>query len=179
MKEIEAKVLEINKEEIITKLESLHAKKILNNAFIEDCLFDFANNDIKKKKELLRVRKINQDCYLTYKKNLIMTNISKTEDEFETKVKDAETIKTILMHLGFKITQMRQKYRTSYMLEDTRIEIDSLPDIPTYIELESPSEEKIKQTLQKLNIPLEKALPITGGDVIRKYGKDPKNLLFS
>ena len=179
MREIEVKILEINKEEIIKKLEFLNAQIILDDALIEDYNFDFQDNFLKKKKELLRLRKIGKDVYLTHKKNYSIQNNIRKEDEFETNIGNAEQMRIILQGLGFHITSIRQKRRTSYLLEKVRFEIDTYPEIPTYLEIEAPSEYKIKEMLEKLEIPLEKAVPLTGGEVIRKHGKNANHLLFN
>lgn len=49
MKEIEAKILEINKEKVMTKLEDLGAKKILDSELIAT-FYDFEDKRLKKKK---------------------------------------------------------------------------------------------------------------------------------
>ncbi|MBS3136861.1 class IV adenylate cyclase [Candidatus Woesearchaeota archaeon] len=178
MKEIEVKVLEINQQEIIKRLESLGAKRILSNALIEDCRFDFRDNLLKKKKELLRLRKIEKDAYLTYKNNYSVQNNVRNQDEFETKVGDSEQMKNILLGLGLQVKSIRQKRRTSYLYQDIRIEIDNFPKIPVFLEIEAPSEQKIRQMLEILDIPLEKAIPLTSGEVLKKYCKDDKHLIF-
>ena len=133
MKEIEVKVLEINQQEIIKRLESLGAKRILSNALIEDCRFDFRDNLLKKKKELLRLRKIEKDAYLTYKNNYSVQNNVRNQDEFETKVGDSEQMKNILLGLGLQVKSIRQKRRTSYLYQDIRIEIYNFPKIPVFL----------------------------------------------
>jgi len=145
MKEIEVKILNINRKEIEKKLISLGAKKIFDGK-IEAEFFDFENNSLQKSDIILRLRKEEEKIFLTFKK-LIEKKDIKIEEELEVEVSDFEISKEILKSLGFKIWKTAQKHRTSYSLENVHFEFDNyLGDyefIPEFLEIEAKSIEEI------------------------------------
>ena len=59
------------------------------------------------------------------------------------------------------------------MIDNVEIDIDSWPMIPTYLEIEGPSEEEVKQTLEKLNLENPKITTLNCSDIYKDiYGID-------
>jgi adenylate cyclase class IV len=69
MKEIEVKVLNVDKQEIEERLSELGAKQIFDGE-IKTCFFDFKDCSIVKAKNVLRLRKEGMKSVLTFKKVL-------------------------------------------------------------------------------------------------------------
>ena len=67
MKEVEVKILEINRSKIEKELVHLGAKRILDGE-IETTFFDFPDHTLLRKRNLLRLRKENDNIELTFKK---------------------------------------------------------------------------------------------------------------
>ena len=169
MKEVEGKILEINKEEMIAKLLELGAEKVFEGELVSN-LYDFNDDSIKKSHTLLRLRKKGEKNILTFKKSLSKDKV-KIEEEIETEVKDFDIVNKIFEEIGLRVRRAGKKKRTSYKLTDTRFEIDEPSEgIPTYLEIEAPDEETIFEYAKKLGIEKEKVLNWRGGEVLKHYG---------
>jgi len=176
MKEIEIKVLDIQKEKIQTKLLKLGAENHGENFIIEKA-FDFPKKSGMKINGLLRLRKVNETVELCYKQKIQGNETFKIEEETETTVNDFDITQKILLSIGLEEKRHREKKRTSFTLNNTKIEIDEYPKIPPYIEIEG-SEEEIEKTLGLLGFTLEDTCTLTATDVIKQYGENHEFLVF-
>jgi len=77
--------------------------------------------------------------------------------ELEIAVDNFDSTHLILKELGYEERAYQENRRSSYSLNDCDIEIDTWPLIPTYMEIEGPSEEIVYETLALLGIDQEKA----------------------
>lgn len=68
----------------------------------------------------------------------------------EVNVSDFEKTLQILEKLGFKKAYQGQKHRQSFQLGKIKFEIDTWQDIPTYLEIEAPTEKDVKAYVEKL-----------------------------
>ena len=144
--EYEVRVLGINKEEIIKKLESLGAE------FQWDCIqkryvYDFIP---KIDSKWIRLRTNGKITTLTIKK-LVSSEIDGTQ-ELEIEVDNFERCNLILKELGYEAKGYQENRRCQYILNGVEIDIDSWPLIPTYLEIEGPSEESVYNVLSALEI---------------------------
>jgi adenylate cyclase class 2 len=140
-KEIEARFLEINKDDLITKLKKINAQDMGENLLEEVIFYDNKLEWIERRK-YIRLRKSGDQIKLTYKHNLEQTIDSATEIEIE--VNDFQKTKEILVNAGLSAYRNQQKKRHTFKYEDLTIDIDTWPRIPTYVEIEGPSESLIK-----------------------------------
>ena len=67
--------------------------------------------------------------------------------------------------LGYKHRAYQENKRVRYLLGDVEIDIDSWPLIPTYVELESDSENKINELLEKLCVDKSKITALNCQDI--------------
>ena len=177
MKEIELKVLEIDVKKIIKKLVSLGAKKILSKTFFVEKAFDLEDKRITKNNNLLRLRQEGKKTYLTYKYKENKGKIFRMADETEVEVSNFTDVEQILKLIGFNCYRVREKWRTTYEIDQVKVEVDQYPKIPIYLEFEG-SIKGIKKVLRVLEIDIKIATPMTATQVIRHYGFDPNNLKF-
>lgn len=166
MQEIEAKILEIDVVKTIEKLERLGAKKVFDGDFIQ-MKFD---SDTHPVKDLLRLRYDGNKTELCHKRHLSRGE-AKIVEETEVIVSDLEKTKKILEALGYRVVKKMDKHRMSYALGDSHIEIDTLPGIPVYLEVEAPSVDRLKEIVHLLGFTMDDAKPWTQADVERHYGK--------
>lgn len=168
MKEIEVKVIEINKEEIEKKLIEFGAKKI-GEYDIESIIFDTKNKDLSKKQNLLRLRKKGKN-YLTFK-GTPKFNVAKTVEELEVEVSDFELTKKILEQSGFIASNVAKKHRITYKLKNSLIEIDDYFFIPVFLEIESPTEIELEEIINLFNFDKNKVKTWNGFDLLKHYNK--------
>ena len=148
--EIEERVLEINKEEIIKKLEELKAEKV-GEWHQRRYVYDF---NPKRENEWIRLRDTGKSVTLTYK-NVEKNTIDGTK-ELEITVSDFDETNELLKILGYAPRAYQENKRIRYMLNGIEIDIDSWPMIPTYMELEGNSIEEIKKLEDTLGIDKDK-----------------------
>jgi len=168
MQEIEVKVLEVNVSEITSRLEALGAVR-KKEVQIRALYFDTPTRDLLERREILRLRQKGQKIELCHKKPLAQGEDVKAMQETETYVTDFEATQKILLLAGFEVIREEEKTRVSYKLPDASFELDTLPNIPTYLEIEAQSRERLLELLTALGIPQEKALPWNGAQVQAHY----------
>lgn len=92
--------------------------------------------------------------------------------EYEINVDSLETANKIIEELGYIKKKYIEKRRTSYELNNTKIEIDEWPLIKPYIEIEGKTTEEIYDALYKLGYKKENAKIMNAEDVYLMYGID-------
>ncbi len=175
MKEIEVKILGIDKKDIESKLLKLGAKKIFDGK-IHALNFDFKDNSIRKEKNTLRLRKLGPKNFLTFKKN-ISNEKAKIKEETEFEVSDFQQTKKVLESVGLQVYRELKKHRTSYGLEGARFELDLYEEkykfVPCFLEIEAKDVETLYKFAKILGFSETACKPWTTSDVI-KYYQDKK-----
>lgn len=119
--------------------------------FERNLRFDDENGNLKKNKQVLRLRDNGGTAILTYKSDKNSSDGLADREEIETHVEDFERTRLILERLGYKIVFIYEKYRSIYSLRDTSIFIDHTP-IGDFVEIEGPDEEAIRQTAEQIGL---------------------------
>lgn len=167
-REIELKVLEIDEQKVIHDLTALGAQKHFDSD-ITSLGLDFSDYRLTKADKLLRLRSRTGKNLLTYKR-LISKLKSKISEEVEVNVDDFEKAVLIFKELGLypKKGQPTIKHRLAYSLNGSSFEIDTIPGLPTYLEIESPSEEQLYEYIRVLDLP-EENVKAWGDKQVRQY----------
>ena len=87
---------------------------------------------------------------LTYKGPAVNNSQTKIRREIQTRLDDFDAMAEILSICGMEIVITVQKKRSSYKLGDCLIELDELPLIGRFVEIEASSEVRIQRTREKL-----------------------------
>ena len=163
--EYEIRVLEIDVEEIIKKLEELGATKkgeyaqkryVYNLRPVEDGKW-------------IRLRTNGEKTTLTYK-DIVSNTIDGTK-EVEIEVDDFENSNELLERIGFMNKGYQENRRIQYILNGVEIDIDSWPKIPTYMEIEGESEEEVLKMVELLEIDKSKLTALGCSDIYKEiYG---------
>ena len=168
--EYEVRVLEINHEEMIKKLENLGAE------FKFEALQQRYVYDVKPKQDnkWIRLRTDGKKTTLTIK-DLQAKTIDGTK-ELEIVVDDFDKTNSILEELGYKNRGFQQNKRTQYILDGVEIDLDRWPLIPEYMEIEGPSIEKVEETITKLGINKDEVVTLDVASIYDHYGFDGEHL---
>jgi adenylate cyclase class 2 len=103
-------------------------------------LFDLPGQPLRKRGDLLRLRKYGDSWVLTHKsKKGTKSGPHKTRIETETRVEDGQKIEAILRALHFKTTFKYEKFRAEWQGGQGHVVIDETP-IGTFAEIEGPPE---------------------------------------
>ena len=162
-KELEIKVLNIDKKQIEEKLIQIGAK-LIKKEYQINTVFDTKEETIENSKEgYLRIRESKNlidnkvEYILTFKKN-ISNNGMRENKEIETKVENKDSLIEILKNLDIYKKHEGSKERTSYEYEGIRFDIDTW-DKNTYpypyLEIEVTKKEDIEKALKLLGISKE------------------------
>lgn len=170
MNEIEAKLIEINQKTIENKLLEIGAEKV----FEGELLMIYYESPNLNKNQVLRLRKEAEKTVLTYK-NKISYKGTKNMEETEVFVSDFETMREILLKVGFKEKGIIRKYRISYVLKGVKFEIDKYQDdldhIPTFLEIEAKTEEEVYKNAELLGFEKKDLKPWSVPELKQYYSK--------
>jgi len=178
MKEVEVKIIGIDRGKVEARLRSLGASKIFEGDQ-ETVFFDFPDNHIINAKSLLRLRKIGEKTTLTFKK-YVQNETAKVRDEYELYVSGFEPMRLILESLGLLAIQRMEKHRISYALKGgARVDLDKytgeFSDIPDLMEIEGEDISSIYSHAKLLGFEPEDCKSWTTFDLIDYYsGKKVK-----
>jgi len=154
--EIEAKVHVDNHEAVIARLKQLEAAPgpVLRevNAF-----FDTPNSSLKAADQGLRLRiedRLDQPgrtIFITHKGPRSQGEL-KERRESEVEVGDSQGATDLLTALGYRVTLTFEKKRHRWTLDDCNIELDELPHLGCFIEIEGPDAETVMAVREKLQL---------------------------
>ena len=168
--EYEVRVLEINSEEMIQKLESLHAK-LEFDAIQRRYVYDFKPS---QKNRWIRLRTNGIKSTLTIK-NVATSEIDGTQ-ELEIVVDDFDRAHLILKELGYTERSYQENRRIQYDLNGVEVDIDTWPGVPTYMEVEGATEEAVYHALDVLGIDKDECTSLDVESIYYKYNIDIKNI---
>jgi adenylate cyclase class 2 len=131
-------------------------------------LYDLPGKPLRKRGELLRLRKYGPDWLLTHKaKGKVGRH--KTRVETETKVADGAKMEAILQALGFAPTFRYEKFRAEWSDSKGHVVVDETP-IGNFGEVEGPSR-WIDRTAQALQISLSDYMTETYSELFFEWKK--------
>ena len=154
--EYEIRILEINKNEIIKRLEELGAEKI---GEFEQKRYVYDLKPVQKSK-WIRLRTNGKTTTLTYK-DIVSNTIDGTKTN------------ELLECIGFNSRSYQENKRVQYILNGVEIDIDSWPMIPTYLEIEGNAEKEVIDVVEILGVNKSKLTALNCEDIYREiYGID-------
>lgn len=177
MTEIEAKFKIHNPAEVRGKLLSCQAKHI-QTVLQEDTYLDTDERRLYRNDTGLRLRtvkKINpkdpddkQITTLTYKGPRRKGDL-KIREEQEIIVNSADTALAILARLGYHPTISFQKRRESFTLKNARIELDELPQMGSFLEIEADDEQTVQSVRELLGLANSPTITKTYAELVAEY----------
>ena len=163
MIEVEAKAKINSFDEMREKLDEINAVKVRTERQ-EDRYFNSPVKDFAQTDEALRIRETKSDekhnLFITYKGPKIDAK-SKTREEVEMEIEDADKCSKIFENLGFKEVRTVIKDREYYKYENYEISLDNVHGLEPYMEIEislddnsdySKAQESIFELFEKLGI---------------------------
>ncbi len=100
----------------------------------EDCLLDSADEQIRARRCVLRIRMEQGKSLLTFK-GPVQPSAMKLREELETVVGDGDTLLRLFEELRFSVWFRYQKYREEFGYSDVTVALDETP-IGTFVEIE-------------------------------------------
>jgi len=165
--EIEVKILNINKADVVRTLHALGAKKTFEGT-VHSYFYDFDDKRLGHEDKILRIRMLGQTALLTLKKR-VSKKKAKIMHEHEIRVSDRDILMSILSDLGLSVWDADKKTRTSYELDTVHVDIDTIPGIPSFLEIEAPNLQTLKDYVKKLGFSMKHAKPWSRQDLLDHY----------
>ena len=169
--EYEIRVLEINKEEMIKRLEELGAIK---------------KGEYNQRRYVYDVKPVNENKWIRLRTNGEKTTLTLKEitqntvdgtKEIEFEVSSMEAANEFLHELGFDYRNYQENKRIQYILDDVEIDIDEWPRIPTYMEIEAESEKKVMDMLNRFEVDKTKVTTLNCNEIYKKiYNIDAQKI---
>lgn len=176
-REIEVKFLEIDKDALIKKLRELGAEDTGEDSLKEAIFYDKEGKWQYDEIKFVRIRQTNKGIFVTFKHKETHGVTGTKEIEFT--VDNFQKVKDFLEEVGLIFFREQEKRRHKFMLGEVIVDIDTWPSVPTYVELEGPSEEAIKDAAAKLGFDWSKAEFGLAHDVIEgKYNIPVRSLKY-
>ena len=177
MKELETRIVDIDVDDIRNKLSSLGAEKVKSEDQVNE-IYDFDDGRLLAAKGYARIRttvdriKGKETVFMTTKK-MLSQDTFKVMEENEVIVDNREMARKIFTSLGLKLQESISKYRESYKINDSLVEIDindkSFCPFP-YLEIETTSIEKLEEIVKLLGYTLEDTTSQTIYDILAERG---------
>jgi len=162
MKELETRIIKIDVANIRNILIQNGAKKIKEENQV-NYIYDFEDGRLLAKKGYARIRTIDdllnkKIVYYMTTKRMLSQGMFKEMEENETIIEDKNAGEAIFASLGLVLKESINKYRESYEIDGSLVEIDindtSFCPFP-YIEIETDSEQKLEQIVKLLGYTME------------------------
>jgi adenylate cyclase, class 2 len=147
--EVEIKFRVENVRALSRRLRAAGFRQITRRTRERNTLYDLPGSPLRKRGELLRLRKYGKEWLLTHKAKSKVTRY-KTRVETETKIADGDKLEKILQALGYAPTFRYEKYRAEWSNSHGHVVVDETP-IGSFGEIEGPAR-WIDRTSERLGI---------------------------
>ena len=163
------KLINLNSPELRKYFELL---KIISKKIKEDTTFI-------KTKGFLRIKYENNKTYIVYKEPKSFVKNLKFENEFLYEVDNIKTAKKIMDLIGLEKIRYIEKNRESFVLDNITCNVDTWPQLQTYLKIEAEDEIDIFNTVDNLDIRHTDMLGIHAEDIFQENNLHLANLVFS
>lgn len=154
--EIEAKMKVNDLDAVRRRLLAAGAGRI--GQFLEtNIFFDTEDRSLLAADQGLRLR-INRNLESTFEQYIMtfkgprLQGSLKTRQEQELVVTDPDAAAALLSRLGYAQVLSFQKKRESWTLDDCHVELDEMPHLGAYVEIEGPSEQAVLDLRSRLEL---------------------------
>lgn len=171
--------MEVEAKAELTSIETAREKiiemggKLLFEGIQIDLYFQHPCRNFKETDEVLRIRKMGNNIYLTYKGPRINAKV-KVREEIEVKISNHQRMLEILMKLGFKPVIEIRKKRETWLIGNMHVNLDEVEGLGSFIEIEVKSnrakreEREIQRLMKKLGVGRERILRKTYFELIEE-----------
>ena len=160
--EIEAKIKVPDHESIRQRIRDIGGEHV-GDFFETNTFFDTPDGKLRAADEGLRVRTLKnlhgprgqgtgRTTYILTFKGPAQDSTLKQREELETDVTDGDTLKAIIERLGFAERLTFEKKRQTWRVNRCQVELDEVPMLGTYIEIEGPDTQSIEAVRIELGL---------------------------
>lgn len=153
-----------------------------------NAIYDRPDSPLRDRGCALRLRLLREAdsphprCLMTFKGPATGTTL-RQRPEHEIVVSDFDEAARLLHALGFRLQIGFEKTRETWVLAGCRVELDTLPGLGCFVEIEGPDEGSIRTVAERLGFATDQALPQTYLEMLSAYagehGLDCRDLRFA
>jgi adenylate cyclase class 2 len=162
--EYEARFLAVDVNAIIDKFKNRSATCVMPRTLMRRIVFK--NADIEARGGWLRLRDQGERTFLTYKQTASAESAIDSVLEAEVQVGDFDATRILLEAMGFTALRYQENYREEWKLDEVTFDLDTWPDLPTFLEIEGADEIAVRDAAEALGLDLTHA---TYGSVDEVY----------
>ena len=159
--------MDIDVADVRAKLKELGAVLVYPETLVRQKVFDYPDLRLNADVSWLRLREENNSIVMTFKK-WVKEGIEGMR-EIEVMVDSFEEMERLLLAIGMKVKSSQMKKRELWKLGNVELMIDTWPWIPTFIEVEGPSEDEVRAVAGQLGFAWENAIFGGVSRIYRKY----------
>lgn len=150
-KEIEAKFLHQNHDQIRQKLRALGATRKHPRRLMRRTVFDFPDRRLQRDGAWVRLREELDGSIELMLKRVAASELGQTFEQVVA-VQNYEAAKAFVLAIGLQVKGEQESKREVWQLGDVEIMLDEWPWVPPFIEIEAPSEQQVKDLAQQLGL---------------------------
>lgn len=151
--EYEAKFLAVDVADLQKQLAALGAVQAFPRTLLTRKIFE---SDVLDGTQWVRLRDEGTRTTLTLKQVTDANSIDGTT-EIETEVGDLEAMAEILGSIGLREVRYQENYREEWRLGDVAFDFDTWPGLPTFLEIEGPDEQSVRDAADLLKLDYARA----------------------
>lgn len=150
--EFEARFLSVDVDAITARLRGRGATCTMPRTLMRRVVLK--NQEISDRGGWLRLREQGAKTLLTYKQVNDTNGASGIDSilEAEAEVADFHATQHLLEAMGFTTLHYQENYREEWQLDDVTYDLDTWPDLPTYLEVEGPDEAAVRAAAAMLDL---------------------------
>lgn len=167
MEVYEGKILEINKDLILERLNMLSATLIMDHD-VKSVYFDFSDMRLRKQNKILRLRFLENNCFLMLKERKHNNQINVFEEDY-IELDNQDNLASIFRKMDVLEFSRDLRHITSYRLNDTLVKISIYPNIPAFISIEANSEDELRESVILLGFSMQDVKPWSSKDILDFY----------
>lgn len=184
--EIEAKILDVDVNQIEEKLLTLGARKIGEKLF-RSTSFDYPGFTLDKQAAWVRLRDEGDKITLAYKQRLGISDLhsggnDQGMEEVEFEVSNFDNVKQFLFKIGLVEKFSQEKNRISWGKDEIKYDIDTWPRLNPYLEVEGDTWETVDAAIVELGFDLKDKKVCSATQIYEMAGirdKDYVKMTFS
>jgi adenylate cyclase class 2 len=146
--EYEAKFLGVDVAGLQARLVALGAVQAFPRTLLTRKIFE---SDVLDGTQWVRLRDEGTRTTLTLKQVTDSSSIHGTT-EIETEVGDLHAMAEILSSIGLREVRYQENFREEWQLGDVAFDFDTWPDLPTFLEIEGPDEQSVREAADLLGL---------------------------
>ena len=163
-----------------SKLAALGARIEKPRHYEANILYDFPDERFSKRDEALRLRRVDDAAWLTWKGPQHGSGPIKKRRELETRVSDGDAVEGIIEALGAEECFRYEKYRACYRCRDALVTLDETP-IGVFLEIEA-TPELIPELASELGLAMADAIKVSYPRLYERFRLEtpaaPKFMVF-